>query len=88
MKKSTKDNIVGAGVSAFTGTLAAMIAYGLECTSLVIGIASAVVGAAIGAAFKEWRRPDSEKRPKKFVLPYLAGAAVSAGLAAGMYALI
>ena len=88
MKKSTKDNIAGVAVSAFTGTLAAMIVYGLECTSLVAGIAGAVVGAAIGAAFKEWRRPAVEKRPKKFVLPYLAGAAISSGLAVGMHALI
>lgn len=88
MKKSTKDNIAGVVVSAFTGTLSAMIVYGLGCTSLIAGIAGACVGAAIGAAFKEWRRPASEKRPKNFVLPYQAGAVISSALAVGMHALI
>lgn len=85
MKKQTKDNLVGLGLTTFMGTLGAMITYGCEVKTMIGGIAGALVGVIAGAAFKESRRGIHETRPKKFYLPYIGGAVISSGLAALMW---
>lgn len=80
-----KDNIWGIVTSAVFGTVGAMGVYSFDVKSLIAGIAGAIGGAAIGAALKETRRGVMEKRPKNFILPYIGGAAIASGLAAGMW---